>query len=370
MLFGLNLAFGLAMLASAILSYLNPAEHSALVIAGMAFPGLLCVCLLLFFVDFFLLRKGCVFLAIMMAPCLSLALTVLPLNIPHGKVPERLHDREWTLLTYNIAQFYDRTDQYPDGTNPSLRYVLDTDADVVVLEEARWLYPLSNLRISQELIDSIYERYPYHFRGMDITFLSKFPADTVSLSNFPKQLYGSSFHNSKAALLTVDIKGEKVAIFGVHLKSLGLTSDDKQVYADFTKGEGFTSRRDIEEAKNDIIAKIAAANKARAIHIEALMQAVDSIGYANSIICGDFNDTPGCYSLRLLEDNGFREVYPLLGNGYMHTFNSSRLYFQIDHVLFRGNLRPWSIKRGNLKSSDHYPLLTTFINNRIDGQKN
>ena len=68
-------------------------------------------------------------------------------------------------------------------------------------------------------------------------------------------------------------------------------------------------------------------------------------------------------TLKRLESIGMvhREVYPEVGMGYMSTYNRNRFWFRIDHVLYRGNLRPVSMERGKTASSDHYPLLTTFV---------
>ncbi len=36
------------------------------------------------------------------------------------------------------------------------------------------------------------------------------------------------------------------------------------------------------------------------------------------------------------------------------------MYFCIDHTLYRGGLVPVRMTRGDIRSSDHYPLLTEF----------
>lgn len=357
----INVAGGAALAFTALAGELNPQSHPVTVIATMTFPAWVLIAFVILLADFFFLRKWCVFMAACFAVSLPLAFTVLPVNFDRGEVPEELSRQEWTLLSYNISNYKDLTNEYPGDVNPSLTYILKTDADVVVLPEGRYLTPGAQFHIAQPQLDSIHERYPNIIIGQDITLLSKFPAREVHLNSFPRQAYLGEKGHSKAACFMVDIHNVPTAIFGVHMKSLGLTSDDKMLYKDFTRGQGITSRSEISEAKNDIISKIAAANVERAAQIDALILEIDSINCPNTIVCGDFNDTPGCYSLNMLGKAGFREVYPLVGNGYMFTYNRDRLLFQIDHVLFRGKMRPWSQIRGNLKISDHYSLLTTFI---------
>ena len=77
-------------------------------------------------------------------------------------------------------------------------------------------------------------------------------------------------------------------------------------------------------------------------------------------MAGDFNDVPGCYTLEYLADLGFHNVYSEIGCGPDITYNSDRFYFRIDHVLYRGALQPLSIRRGRIRSSDHYPLIVDF----------
>ena len=43
------------------------------------------------------------------------------------------------------------------------------------------------------------------------------------------------------------------------------------------------------------------------------------------------------------------------------TYHGNRFYFRIDHVLYGGDMEAVDIERGDVPSSDHYPLLTTFV---------
>lgn len=357
----LNIVIGLGLLSAMLATLLNPQQCPRFVILVMTLPVLIPLGVVMLFVDFLWLRRWTLVMAACVALSLPLAFLLYPVNIPRGEVPERLKDESWTLMTYNITNYQDITGEYPNGRNPGIQYILSENADVVVLQEGHWLTEVPGFHLDREQLDAVHRQYPYVIVGRDITMLSKFPADTVPLSNFPGQLYDSSLLHSKVGCFVLDIYGRRTAIFGVHLKSLGLTPADKTAYEDVTKVEGLVSKTDMNEIEKDVVTKIADANVARATHIEALCSEIEALGYENTIVCGDFNDTPGCYALRKLSALGLREVYPLVGNGYMNTYNKDRLLFQIDHVLFRGCFRPWSMRRGNLRSSDHYPLITVFV---------
>jgi endonuclease/exonuclease/phosphatase (EEP) superfamily protein YafD len=58
---------------------------------------------------------------------------------------------------------------------------------------------------------------------------------------------------------------------------------------------------------------------------------------------------------------GFKDAYRQCGFGPEITYNANKLYFRIDHILYRGDMDAINIRRGKLKSSDHYPLLATFL---------
>jgi len=330
-------------------------------IASMTFPawGVLAVVMLVS--DFFFAKRWCVALAGAVAVSLPMVYNVFPLNIPQGDVPERLREDSWVLLTYNTTGFQDLTDKYPGDENTTIRYILSRHADVVVLQETDTIGPNPSLRITDEQVDRLESRYPYIFVGADVTLLSRFPGEEIDICGMEGQ--GES-RAGRFGCWVLDIHGRRVAIFGVHLKSIGLTHEDKALYKDITNVNGVPDRAEMREVKTELLGKLASANAVRPIQTRRIVNTIDSLGIDDVVVCGDFNDTPGCYSLHLLTDAGLREVYPVVGCGYMPTFNRNRFYFRIDHVLVRGYYRPWSLRRGDIMSSDHYPLTVTFVGER------
>lgn len=358
----LNLLVGAALASSAIVTWLSAIDHPRLVIISMTAPVWIVLAAALLIFDFFFLRKWCIWQAICFGISLPLVFDIMPVNIPRGSVPERAKKGSWTLLNYNIVSYYDITGKYPGGINPAVSYILNSDADVVVLPEADDKIDRKGTCFTDSQMDSLKQRYPYRLAGSDITLMSKFPAKTIDLPGFPKQLYNRTKAESKAGAYELDINGKKTVIIGVHLQSLGLTRSDKNLYKEFTRGEGLTSKTELKEARKDLIGKVSKANLLRGLAINDICRFIDGLPKdVNVVVCGDFNDSPGCYSLRKLESIGLREVYPMVGHGYMYTYYKDRLFFQIDHVLFRGDLRPWSLKCDKLHSSDHFPNFTTFI---------
>lgn len=264
--------------------------------------------------------------------------------------------KSWTLLTYNVHNYGPLDQVFPGDVNPMFTYIINSGADVVAIEEAEYHCAFERNRITQAQIDSVSRLYPYIMRDTEgITLLSKFAVEAHR---------GTVTHNADStvsgAVYSLDIHGRRVSLFVVHLQSIGLTDDDKAMFRDMTDIRG-SERPSMTDVRSKLVGKLSAAAVKRATQANAIVNDVNNYGGPDVVVCGDFNDVPGSWSLRRLHECGLREVYPEVGMGYMNTYNRNRFWFRIDHVLYRGNMYPVSMQRGSLTSSDHYPLLTTFV---------
>ena len=106
-----------------------------------------------------------------------------------------------------------------------------------------------------------------------------------------------------------------------------------------------------------IFAELIIMNRGRQI---LLKKYIDNIENDNIIVCGDFNDVPGCFAINTIADDDFDDVYRECGFGPMTTYHGSNLNFRIDHILYKGDFDATSFKRDKFNSSDHYPLYATF----------
>ena len=159
------------------------------------------------------------------------------------------------------------------------------------------------------------------------------------------------------AAYIVEIGNEIVTIYNLHLRSFGLDSDDKALYKDLTQ---LKADDNIKKAKRQLVSKINDAAKIRAKQAQIIRAHIDKTG-GNIIACGDFNDVPNCYAVRTISGDKMHDAYAENAFGPTITYNANRFYFRIDHVLYQGNFKAIDIERNNIKSSDHYALLTTFL---------
>lgn len=343
---------------SAYAGNMEPAEYPWAGIVAMTFPATFFAAFVMLCLDIFFFRKILFIPVLAFAACLPSVLEFFPLNACSPTLSEEEKEKEFTLLTYNLYNFapYGK-DSVAAPQNPYISFILEQNPDIVCLQEATRGMPNSKVAITPAQTDSILERYPYViFSSAEMAMFSKFPAKVVPF------IFRDHCKEGNVVGYHLDIHGTTVSLFNVHLKSIGLTDDDKQLYTDLTdfKNEGRGLRQELSEAKHSLIAKLCAANVVRAENARLLLDMIAKFGGENVMVVGDFNDTPGCYTLRSLEDAGLKQVYPKVAFGPMITYHENKFYFRIDHVLYRGDLKPVSLEKGKINISDHYPLIVKF----------
>ncbi len=352
----IDIMAGLALLATGYAGNVSPLKYGgAWGILGLAFPIVLALVTALFILQLFVHRRGAVVLAVFAAFAGGPILTYSPFNIRFGASKPEPGDSTFTLLSYNVANLLDqRTPGTYDSTYSAMvSYILAQNADIVCLSESEHIGVNPALHITAAQYDSLQSRYPHIIvSGRAQATLSRFPIQPIHTS-----VDRSAFGAGDFGMYRVTLPGGKLlTLFNVHLQSLGLNSDDKNLYMDLTE----LRAEDMNDVRSQLLSKISAANVVRARQTQMLLGIIRHYGGPNVIVCGDFNDVPDCYSIRAFETAGFSSVYPELGFGPMVTFNANRFYFCIDHVLYRGDLRPLDFHKGTLRASDHYPLTTVF----------
>lgn len=258
-------------------------------------------------------------------------------------------------MTYNTFGFVDDEDCYPDSTNRTATSIIHSGADIICLQELGMLVDLPTRGLTDEQIDSINEVYPYFASEEEkmVSILSKYPLKEIALEQPVNP------HAGWQAAETV-INGDTILLVSAHLQSFGLNDEDKIIYHKITDG---SMSGNMTDAGMIIYNKLTEAFKQRAAQANLLRHQLDSLNYKNVILSGDFNDIAGCYAMRTIRGKNMKSVYRSLATGPVITYHSDRFFFNIDHVLYQGNVKPVRYRRGNIKSSDHYPVYVTFTIN-------
>lgn len=305
-------------------------------------------------------RKALIINLLTFIACGSALWNFCPLNVLGPSESKYENCPKFKLLSFNICNFESQDSIYPDGMNPAMSFLIRTNADIVCLQEAGSFNPVSKkYEIPDVQIDSLSRMYPYILtNGHTQMILSKYPVESIPTG------YAKATPN-EIAVFRVEIEGTPITIFNVHLQSYNLRPDDKTLYTEITeitdlKKKTESVRENVTEIKSQLLSKIQKAAEGREVDAERLGTYITRLGGPNVIVTGDFNDVPGCYTLRRLADHNMKEVYPEVGFGPMITYYVDRFYFRIDHTLYRGSLQPLKMTRPKTRNSDHYPILSTF----------
>lgn len=355
----INIVVAIITVTSAYCGYIYPGSLIAAVAqaANMLFPAWVVVSLCLLAADFFLYRKSMWVAAAGILLCTGPLLDLFPLNIKPIKLTKDEEKRAFTVLTYNTYAFNDSQGLKPEWGNRTLSNILETDADIVCIQEGNNITGKKNGVGSREQRDSIRHRYPYIIDTPNLAgemLLSKYPAKLIAT---PQPEWGTG----KYAAYILDVEGNELLVVNCHLQSIGLTPDDKEVYRELTDKELRPTRKELSQVKSDVMPKLLSAFQIRAQQALHIKQFIDSMDIDNVILVGDFNDVAGSYAYRKIRSSGLKDAYAQSAFGPTITYNASRFYFHIDQIFYRGSLRAVSVKRGKSRSSDHYPMLATFL---------
>lgn len=274
-----------------------------------------------------------------------------PLHFGNHNITPEEESRTFKVLSYNTLSFVDASGEKFEN-NRTMHTILESGADIVALYEYENQGRLDKFVPAQQ-IDSLRQLYPYFERGGRGTVMySKRPILHIQPpENLPSKGSIEAFRTQ--------VNGRAINIFAVHLESIGLDNNDKKLYRELTD-QNNGGHTDISAVRNQLIGKLYNAFRNRGHQALTLREYAEILG-GNTVICGDFNDVPGCRVVKVLEESGFSDVYAAVGCGPTVTFNDPHFFFRIDHFLWRGSFNPVKIERGNVPSSDHYPLLATFV---------
>ena len=367
----LNAAICLLTLGAAYGGMVNPEVTSLPAMLTLTLPLWLISTPLLLLLDVFTpWKKLAAIPAVTMFLCAGPAWDYCPLRL---SAPSKGTDsvsaepqRTFTVLTYNTLGFrYYKPSAEPDSLTPqeryrqlaenrfssrTLSYMLDYRPDVALLQEAPPRGIQVGANINQQQTDSLNMLYPNYTYSESECVISSLPMKPVTLRQ-PEET-GANF-----AAAEIDVHGTKTLFISVHLQSFQLSEDDKRLYNNLTH---VNTKKEISAVRHQLLSKLADAFRARGRQARLLCNQIDSLGYTNVIVGGDFNDVSDCYTIRQLEKLGFRTVFSSFGSGPSPTYHGNRFYFHIDHILYRGEMSATGYKRGNVKLSDHYPVLATF----------
>lgn len=348
---------GILFIISAYSGLCSPEQSAEIALLGLGFPILLLITILSLIIwaacgKWKMVILEIIFLLICFYPIHAFS----PFNLTSKRVSE--NDSTIKVLTYNVMNFDTHNYDPETGNDKALKYILEQDADIVMLQEGSSNVKMDKIKPLKELLPELNEKYPYRDKSKrDLIILSKRPYKIVNeriTENAP----------NKSVAYRIKMDGFELYVINVHLESLKFNDKDRDFYrgiTDITKSPQNLNETTLRDFKNTLLNKTAQAFRLRSAQAEDIRKYINTLGDANVILCGDFNDTPFSYAQRTIMGTDMTDVYKECAFGPTITFHANRFYFRIDHMLYKGrNLEAVDIERGDIKYSDHYPLVATF----------
>lgn len=335
-----NLLVIAAMIFCAYTSCLPPQNVPQWSYLGLMFPVFL-VLNILFLLFWLIVKWKWAFLPLAgIAVCASSVRAYFPVNVqvepPEGSIK---------VLTYNVMAF--GTDKsLPWDENSIMRYLLESGADVICLQEAM-------KTVVDSALDSISVTYPYHYFELEtdnyIACFSKFPIKSVTKIDYP-----STTNHSYAYELSVG--DDSLLLINNHLESYRLSPKEKDDYKSIIKNYKHPESNDSETKYLSLTEKISTHDSIRGMQADSVAAFVERNRGRHIVVCGDFNATPISYvHYRLTQE--LDDAYTRSGNGPGISYHQHGMYFRIDHILVSPNIKAYGAKVDNsIKDSDHYPL--------------
>ena len=269
---------------------------------------------------------------------------ISPVNFGHSKSdPDKT---QLKVMTMNVTQF-----NWSKGEPPSknMRYILDEDADIVVIQEGLLYYSYEGLVTVKPMLQELYKKYPYRKKQyFDVGILSKYPFEEVKSPVLAQDTLG---YFIKA--WDVDAPGGNLRVVSMHLSSLRFTGNDSQLIESMNTPSGRKNRI------RSVAQKLDVGFRSHARQAKAMRQLLDETP-GDVLVMGDMNDTPGSFAYRTVCGEDLRDAWADTGLGPVYTFHDHHMYVKIDHILYRGDMKVLSCRCDKKGESDHYPLVAVI----------
>jgi endonuclease/exonuclease/phosphatase family metal-dependent hydrolase len=273
----------------------------------------------------------------------------IPLHLCREDVPQK---NVLKILTYNVMAFGYQP-HVKKKPNPILRYIVDSKADIVCMQE--YIAGTSPTHLLTEgKIAKALSMYPYHY-SVPLVKYQTYSIGLAVYSKYPivkswKIRYDSSFNGS--TVHEIDVNGKKVMVVNNHLESFKLTMEDRSKYAEFIRNLNSDTFDGLRET---VQRKLGSAYLIRAEQADIIADEIRKLQGDYVIVCGDFNDTPISYAHRTIQGT-LTDAFVESGNGLGITYNQNLFWFRIDHILHSDNMKSYRTTVDKVALSDHYPV--------------
>ncbi len=361
-----------AMFLSYAAVYINPAKFALPLFFGLYFIPIIAINLLLLLVA--ILRRSASAWITVAALLPALLYTELFVKIGHSEEVCK-EGIGLSIESYNVGMFSSSEDGF---TREKCRleigkHITEHSPDIICLQEF--------FAESYTQADTIYgKNYPhrhYHlFKARNgklfgNMILSKFPIAESGRISFP----GST---NLAIFADVEHYGRTLRIYNNHLESYNvsftalahkfsqLIKEKKGQFASTAEQEPGSAFTELEAVGQEITKDIVQTHESmkgtfikRSQQVEKIIEHINQTPH-NTIICGDFNDTPMSYSYHTLAKSR-KDTFKEAGSGFGATFAPIWPLLRIDYLLVPDQAQCIRHTIHKIPLSDHYPVKAEVI---------
>lgn len=275
--------------------------------------------------------------------------SVLPFNTRQPKIDSSY--KEVKILSYNTMNTGMMKKHTASSPNLIINYILDSDADIVCLQELA--FSQHKHQLTKKDFDKIFKKYPYQHiafkinkwsMNMGIGTFSKYPI--IKKENVD---YHSNYNSS--IFSDIVIGNDTLRIVNNHLESNKITMADIQNTSSLK--DNFSSEK-LGDLTKGLSRKLKVAYEKRAKQANAVAALIKESPY-KVISCGDYNDVPSSYTYSTVKGE-LKDAFKEVGKGVGWTFAHSLYRFRIDYIMCDKSFQVSDYKQGNLKNSDHFPI--------------
>lgn len=349
-----NLAAAIALLLADLAVWVPPSVVPLCSVLAVGFEWLLVLNILLALTWLLTHRKRFALLG-MVAVLLSMGGVLR--TVSHGRPSPQAEGRELTVLTYNthMCQLLRKAPK-----NDVLRYIRESDADVVCLQEyevRRDSYYLTFQEAKRYLAD----RYPYTYFDFAIHNRRR-QYGTAVYSKYPLEGKHTVPYESRGNISSccdVVLGDDTIRLITNHLESNSFTRDELATEDMWSERDGLETER-LKEKGRGVLRKMKSAYLKREQEARAVRCEIDQSPYP-VLVVGDFNDVPTSYTYHTIRGRDLQDAFLTTSWGQLgHSFVHRGLGLRIDYVLTSSSLRAVSYRVDKVDYSDHYPVLVTL----------
>lgn len=325
-------------------TWLVPAEHPRLALAGLLFPVFL-LCVLAFIIVWVVLKpKWCFFSIIGLIVCSPYILDYCPFSlstsVPSGSIK---------VLSWNCRGFSSCDEDRDITPKMFVNFLKEADADIYCLQEAS-----SGNEDVKAFVEQMKEYGYQHESDNGLVLLSRLPVVRKEAFAYSDSISETPDGNGSVCYWLSD-ENDTILLINNHLESNQLSQEIKTRYASSLSEHNIDSLEQYGRTMGSIIKTKTTSRGNQATQLAEYIRTHNS---QPIICCGDLNDTPISYVYQQLS-KVLKNTYRESGTGIGISYNETGFWVRIDHIFVSEHFQSYNTFVDNSQDlSDHYPIIT------------